>query len=186
MMAGALCVGIWGWSEIHRALYQSRENRLFDENVQAEAAASGPVVTPARAAAPANGSVIGRLVIERLHLRAVVREGTDDSTLDLALGHIPGTALPGRNGNVAIAGHRDTLFRCLRDIARGDTVVLETARGKYTYRVDRIGVVQPRDVSVLNAGQYPALTMVTCYPFRYVGPAPERMIVKARLLSGPS
>lgn len=187
MMAGAVCVGIFGWNFIDRALYQNRENRAFDESVQSAAPlpTTRPAPTPAPAAPP-EGSVVGRLIINRLHLRAMVREGTDDRTLDVALGHIKGTAFPGKSGNVAIAGHRDTLFHCLRDINRGDSIVLQTTHGNYTYRVEHIGIVKPRDVEVLDSRSYPALTLVTCYPFRYVGAAPDRMIVRARLVSAPS
>ena len=187
LMAGAVCVGVFGWNFVDRALYQNRENRLFDESMQ-----SAPAPQPARSvpapapAAPPEGSVVGRLIINRLHLRAMVREGTDDRTLGVALGHISGTALPGNNGNVAIAGHRDTLFHCLRDISRGDSIVLQTTHGSYTYRVEHIGIVTPRDIAVLGPRPYPALTLVTCYPFRYVGAAPDRMIVRARLVSAPS
>ncbi len=122
-------------------------------------------------------------MIKRLNLRAIVREGTDDDTLDVALGHVKGTALPGQSGNIGIAGHRDTLFRCLRDIHTGDRIVLETTRGNYTYDVERIGIVTPKDVDVLAPAAYSAMTLVTCYPFRYVGAAPDRFIVRARLVT---
>jgi sortase A len=177
ILAGFFCVGVWGWSVVHRLAYEDRENQAFDEQLRDTRPAPPP------AAAPAPQSVIGRLVIPRLHLRAIVKEGTDAATLDVALGHVAGTALPGQNGNIAIAGHRDTLFQCLRDAARGDLIVLQTTHGTYTYHVDQIGVVTPRDVGVLSSGSYPALTLVTCYPFRYVGAAPDRLIVKARLAS---
>jgi LPXTG-site transpeptidase (sortase) family protein len=115
----------------------------------------------------------------------MVRQGTGASTLNVAVGHIPGTALPGDKGNVAVAGHRDTLFRGLRDIRKGDLIDFETLRGSYAYRVESTEVVKPEDVSVLNAGEYPELTLVTCYPFTYVGAAPDRFIVKARQLAPP-
>jgi len=177
ILAGFFCVGVWGWSVLQRLVYQDRENQAFDEQLR-DARPAPPPVQP-----PAPQSVIGRLLIPRLHLRAMVREGTDAHTLDVALGHITGTALPGQNGNIAIAGHRDTLFQCLRNVARGDLILFQTTHGTYTYHVDRIGVVTPRDVGVLAPGAYSALTLVTCYPFRYVGAAPDRLIVKARLVS---
>jgi sortase A len=179
ILAGFFCVGVWGWSVVHRLTYEDRENQAFDEQLRDSHAA------PLPAEAPAPRSVIGRLVIPRLHLRAMVREGTDADTLDVALGHIAGTALPGQSGNIAIAGHRDTLFQCLRSVAKGDLVVLQTTHGTYTYHVDKIGVVTPRDVGVLAPGSDPVLTLVTCYPFRYIGAAPDRLIVKARLVSAP-
>ncbi len=125
---------------------------------------------------------LGRIVIPRLHLQAMVREGTGDATLDIALGHIAGTALPGQNGNVAVAGHRDRLFRGLKDIAPGDQIVFETPSAKFAYRVEGTRIVKPADVSVLKAGVYPELTLVTCYPFTYIGSAPDRFIVNARLI----
>ena len=131
----------------------------------------------------AEGAVVGRLEIPRLHLRAIVREGTAESTLTLALGHISGTALFGEDGNIGIAGHRDTLFRGLRAIGAGDLIWFETTGGTYSYRVESIGIVKPEDVGVLSRGRYPELTLVTCYPFGFIGSAPDRFIVKARRVS---
>ncbi len=177
--AGFICLAVCAWSLIHLAVYQHRENQAFDEEIRS---ATVPANLTRR---PAPGSVIGRLVIHRLHVRAIVREGAEGQVLDVALGHVPGTALPGQDGNVGIAGHRDTLFRPLQDIAKGDRIVLETAHGTFNYDVDRIGIVQPKDVGVLSPGSRPELTLVTCYPFRYVGSAPDRFIVQARLVTSP-
>lgn len=127
--------------------------------------------------------LVGRLVIPRLHLGEIVREGDGERTLSLALGHIPGTALPGQGGNVGIAGHRDTLFRSLRSIGKNDRIQFQTLDGSYDYRVESIEIVKPNDVGVLAPGPYPELTLVTCYPFYYVGAAPDRFIVKARQVS---
>jgi len=138
------------------------------------------IVPPAGQPFIDKNGLIGRLTIPRLHLRAMVREGADEKTLGLALGHIPGTALPGQKGNVGVAGHRDTLFRGLREINKTDLILFETFAGNYVYQVENTEVVKPQSVSVLNAGEYPELTLVTCYPFYYVGSAPERFIVKAR------
>jgi len=123
--------------------------------------------------------LIGRVSIPRLRLTAIVREGTAEKTLSLAAGHIPGTALPGVNGNVAIAGHRDTLFRGLRGIQKGDVIEFEALNGSFQYHVDSTEIVTPEDVGVLNPGPQPELTLVTCYPFDYIGSAPKRFIVKA-------
>lgn len=125
------------------------------------------------------GSIVGRLEIPRLGVKAMVLEGVTPRTLALALGHIPGTALPGTAGNVGIAGHRDTLFRALRGVQAGDAIVLTTVEGSYEYRVRSCEVVGPRETRVLNDSPQPALTLVTCYPFYYVGPAPQRFIVHA-------
>ena len=110
-----------------------------------------------------------------------VLPGTDDRTLDRAVGHIDDTALPGADGNSGIAGHRDGFFRGLKDIAEGDVIELETAKVKEVYRVERTWVVDPEDVSVLDPTPTRALTLVTCYPFYYIGPAPRRFIVRAVL-----
>jgi sortase A len=124
--------------------------------------------------------LVGRLSIPRLHLRAMVREGADEKTLGLALGHIRGTPLPWQMGNVGVAGHRDTLFRGLREINKDDLILFETLVGNYAYKVENTEIVKPQNVSVLNAREYPELTLVTCYPFYYVGSAPDRFIVRAR------
>ena len=181
LLAGLAGIGIWAWSLIRGALYQREANREFEAQtrhvpVQPPAA---PLVIPA----PRPGAVIGRLVIPRLHLRAIVREGADSHTLGIALGHVRGTALPGTPGNVAVAGHRDTLFRCLRNITKDDKIIFETTYGDYTYEVDRTQIVKPTDVAVLAPGPHSEITLVTCYPFYYVGAAPNRFIVQARLLS---
>ena len=105
--------------------------------------------------------------------------GTDDRTLDRAVGHIEDTAPPGTDGNSGIAGHRDGFFRGLKDIAAGDAIELDTLQGKEVYRVERTWVVEPEDVSVLDPTPTPALTLVTCYPFYFVGSAPQRFIVRA-------
>jgi sortase A len=176
LAAGIIGIGIWAWSLVRNSMFQHRANRIFDEQTHTAAPPPGPQPLPKR------GDVIGRLLIPRLELRAIVREGDDGDTLDLALGHVPGTALPGRAGNVGIAGHRDTLFRCLRHIAKDDLIVLETTQGSYAYDVEDTSIVKPQDVAVLAPSSQSEITLVTCYPFNYVGPAPDRFIVRALLL----
>ena len=121
------------------------------------------------------------LRIPKIHLEAAVLPGTDDGTLDRAVGHIEGTAKPGTEGNSGIAGHRDGFFRGLKDISPGDVIELDTLQGNDSYRVERVWVVDPEDVSVLDPTSTRALTLVTCYPFYYVGSAPRRFIVRAVL-----
>ena len=113
-------------------------------------------------------------------------EGDDDLTLAFAAGHIPGTALPGAGGNVALAGHRDGVFSHLGRVRTGDLIRVTTPAATYRYGVESTRVVQPEDVGVLESGIQPTLTLITCYPFSYVGAAPERFIVRARLLPGLS
>ena len=121
--------------------------------------------------------LIGRLEIPRLLFSAVVVEGVDKTTLRRAVGHIPGTALPGQAGNVGLAGHRDTFFRPLKDVKIKDEVDFSTLRGNFKYEVVSLTVVDPRDVGVLAPSGGNDLTLVTCYPFYFVGPAPKRWIV---------
>jgi sortase A len=126
---------------------------------------------------------LAKLDIPRAGLSAMVMEGADDATLRLAVGHIPGTRLPGQAGTVGLAGHRDSFFRGLNKIRIGDEITLSTPEETFHYTVESIRIVSPDDVSVLRDTAYPSLTLVTCYPFYYVGPAPQRWIVRAHLAS---
>ncbi len=124
---------------------------------------------------------LGVLDIPSLRLSVPVLEGTDDLTLDRAVGHIRGTAPPGASGNIGLAGHRDGFFRGLKDIHVGDAIDLHSRGGTSHYLVDEIQIVPPSDVSVLDPRNKPSLTLVTCYPFYFVGSAPLRYIVHATL-----
>jgi sortase A len=120
--------------------------------------------------------------VDRVHVEAPVLEGTDDLTLNRGVGHIAGTALFGENGNIGIAGHRDGFFRGLKNIRVGDRIDLEEPDRIETYVVERLEIVDPDNVSVLRSSGKPALTLVTCYPFYFIGAAPRRFIVHAVLL----
>lgn len=122
------------------------------------------------------------LRIPRIGLEVPVLEGIDDLTLNRAVGHVPGTAAPGEAGNVAIAGHRDGFFRGLKDLAVGDRLELEAGGERRLYAVDSLRIVDPGEVEVLAATSQPVLTLVTCYPFYFVGNAPQRYIVRAAAL----
>lgn len=125
------------------------------------------------------------LRIDKIRLEVPVLRGTDDVTLDRAVGHIEGTAAPGdASGNLGIAGHRDGFFRGLKDVTRGDLIELVTLRGTFVYRIEETWIVAPTEVAVLDPTPSPALTLVTCYPFYFVGSAPQRFIVRAVLASG--
>jgi sortase A len=140
-------------------------------------------VQPSVSSLPAEGSVLGRVEIARLNLSAIVREGVDQNTLSRAVGHLPYTALPGQAGNFAIAAHRDTLFRVLKDIQKDDRISFQSPAGSYTYEVISTKIVKPSDLSVIQPdGSKKLLTMITCYPFYYIGSAPKRFIVQARLV----
>ena len=153
---------------ICRDTCSAHQERLFDQ----AGAAYGKVTSTTPPALPF------RLEIPRLQCLYVL-DGTDPSTLRLGAGHIPGTALPGQSGNVGIAAHRDTFFRSLRGIRRGDVVHIETSSEAYEYRVDSTAIVNPSDVWVLKPRGTPMLTLVTCYPFEFVGHSPQRFVIWA-------
>lgn len=124
---------------------------------------------------------IGILRIPKIDVEVPVLEGTDDLTLNRGVGHVTGTANPGESGNVAIAGHRDGFFRGLKDIALGDKIDLVTLQGTETFVIDHIVIVEPTDVSVLQPRSRASLTLITCYPFYFIGNAPKRYIVQASI-----
>jgi sortase A len=198
MVAAALAV-TWGaargvgWASEQRALAAFR---LVEHGTVMGAASIGPALPaavtvdqrlwdPGRIRAYARALTrpapppMAVLRIPRLGLEVPVLEGTDEWTLDRAVGHIEGTDLPGQPGNVGIAGHRDGFFRVLKDISEGDRVELALPGSVRLYRVRRLSVVGPDEVSVLARTAEGALTLVTCYPFYFVGPAPRRFIVQA-------
>lgn len=140
--------------------------------------AAPPTPAPAR---PELGEAIAKLTIPRLDAKLYIVEGVDTAELRRGPGHMPGTAMPGADGNCVIAGHRDTHFRVLKDIRRGDDIVLETNGGQFLYRVKSTQIVPPTDTAVLNPTTQPTLTVITCYPFYYLGAAPKRFIVRAEL-----
>ncbi len=119
---------------------------------------------------PQKDSPWGKSRSSSIGLTAMIEEGDNGGILRRAVGHVPGTALPGQQGNVVIAGHRDTFFRPLRNIHKGDEITLTTLRGSYRYRVDSTEVVGPQDTEVLDDSPGAILTLVTCYPFYFVGP----------------
>jgi sortase A len=213
LLIGLVCLGFYGYTAADEFVYQVYENWAFDQQIAGNTAVSfanfvsakagitrelAPAVPPVERSGQSAphapqvkaGDVIGRISIARLDLSAVIREGVDGRTLQNAVGHVPSTAFPGARGNAAIAAHRDTLFRRLKDIRIGDEVSVESSAGVYTYVVAATRIVKPADVSVLRSDggglvAPPAgnlLTMITCYPFYYVGSAPKRFIVEAKLI----
>ena len=182
LVLGIASLCYYGYVSVETALYQSIENRELDAIL---ASAPPQILTHAptarRRIAPATGAPMGRIEIPRLGVSAVIRAGSDARTLRLAVGYIPGTALPGDGGNIGLAAHRDTFFRRLGDIRAHDDIRLVTPEGTFAYTVERTDIVQPRDTWVLDQTPEPTLTLVTCYPFTYVGSAPQRFIVRAAL-----
>ena len=125
--------------------------------------------------------LIGRIEIPRVGLSAMVVEGTGVRRLQLGVGHVRSTAFPGERDNVALAGHRDTHFRKLRKVERGDLIRMRTPDGVFDYRIDSILIVRPDRADLVHATKRPMLTLVTCYPFHWIGPAPKRFVVRASL-----
>ena len=181
VVVGVLLLGYYGYVSVEARLYQAYENRELDAILQSGPSANshGAAATRATRAAPEPGTVIGRIEIPRLRVSTIVRAGSDARTLRLAVGHIEGTAFPGGSGNVGLAGHRDTFFRRLEEIQPDDEIRLVTPDGTFVYQVERTDVVRPDDIWVLDPTDTPTLTLVTCYPFTYVGSAPDRFIVRA-------
>jgi len=174
---GVAVLGYCGFILADAWMFQRRANADFDRHLEeARAVSAGITVIPAHVG---SDGLIARIEIERIGLSAVVVEGTDRATLRRAAGHVVHTALPGQPGNIGIAGHRDTFFRPLRDILQNDVVTLTTLRGEFRYRVVSARVVVPTEVSVLTPTGDEVLTLITCYPFYFVGSAPSRFIVRA-------
>jgi sortase A len=198
---GTVCLAVYSYAYLERVLYQNFESRKFDRTLGRSVAAIvasndriTPIVGVGRSPAksmssprrPPPTTLIGRLSVPKLHLSAMVREGIDRKTLRLAIGHIPVTALPGETGNVGVAGHRDTFFRGLKDLKTNDEIQFSTVSGDFNYVVESLNIVGPGEVGVLAPSAENVLTMVTCYPFYYVGAAPKRFIVRARQVSPPT
>ena len=179
--AGCLALGyyafVWG-----RAQYDQAEgNWALEHTLPGNPDSTRDKPTPARD--NLEGDLVGRIEIPRLDLAAIVFEGTSDDTLSRGVGHLRGSARPGERGNLVLAGHRDTFFRELRNIREGDEVTVRGRDGEFQYRVESTTVVHPDQTEVLRAGEGATLTMITCYPFRYIGNAPERFIVRAKMIA---
>jgi sortase A len=190
VVVALVCLGWYAAGHVAMARDRAAGLGALDEDLlERWAPGSGPAPAGSRGGAVAGGSgpgtslpagtVVGTLEVPRLGLSAVARSGDDDETLSRAVGHLPDTPLPGQGGNAAIAGHRDTHFRPIRRIRVGDEIVVTTPTGRYEYIVRDTRVVAPTDLSVLAPTGEPTLTLITCHPFDYIGPAPDRFIVRA-------
>ena len=187
--AGLACLAWWVAVFMSSAAYQAAAARTLDRwrfQVGGALTGHGPLraggLLPRGTLVSLTG-IVGRIEIPRIGLKAMILEGASRRTLALAVGHITGTALPGAKGNAAIAGHRDTFFRGLKDIRLGDTILVTTLEGSFEYRVKVCHVVGPRDTRVLEDTAEAALTLVTCYPFYFVGSAPSRFITRAERIT---
>ncbi len=202
-IAGVLLVGAWFAAWVHGNVMSRRDLARFETAraahvhvevspmAQAEAPSGAPVDTSLWADGRTKeyresllhdfGVPLAVMRIRRLEIEVPVLPGTDDLTLNRGVGWIEGTALPGTDGNCAVAGHRDGFFRRLKDIELGDTIEVETLEGSRTYVVDDLTIVDPSNVTVLEERDLPSVTLVTCYPFYFVGSAPRRFIVRASI-----
>lgn len=158
-------------------LFAAAQAQVFHHRAE-DLSAAGPAATQAK-----SGVVIGRVDIPDLHLSVAVLEDDQSKSLLRGLGHVRGTAELGGLGTVGLAGHRDTFLRPLRKVAAGTEIRATTAAGVYHYVVDSTEIVMPETVDVLAIGSRPELTLITCYPFNYVGAAPKRFVVHAHLMS---
>jgi sortase A len=174
--AGFLLLGYCGMSWLSAGLAQIEGSLKLDRALRHQAQVQ-PAAAPALK--PSHGVLIGRVSIPRLALSAIVFEGTDDAVLKRGVGHLTGSALPGQPGNVVLAGHRDSFFRDLRNIRQGDLIDVTTEWGTHRYQVDSTEVVNPAEIGVEAPTRTPTLTLITCYPFYYVGSAPQRFIIRA-------
>jgi LPXTG-site transpeptidase (sortase) family protein len=173
----AIAIGCLGW-----VAGSTTQAFLFDRNGREDfrrIAHSGQVPSTL-----APGSIVGILDIPRLGFSEIVAEGDAESTLKVAIGHLPDTPLPWEAGNSALAGHRDGRFRALKDLAAGDRLRLETHHGILEYVVRETHIVDPDDVWVLNPSRTRMLTLITCHPFDFIGPAPRRYVIMADAVAG--
>ncbi len=186
-------VFLWrGGSDYWQSVSSQKEEALQWENqnaegVSADASPVGNAAHPRQTSVRqgtryAKGESIARLSIPRLSTTLYVLEGTEDRDLKRGPGHMEGTVMPGSDGNCVIAGHRDTHFRVLKDIARGDEIVVQSRLGTYRYRVTGTSVVAPENTDSLQPTAKGVLNLITCFPFDYVGSAPRRFVVHADLI----
>lgn len=182
LIIGIACLATYIVYTVQAKVYQHEVAESFDDMVRhGESIPKTKSPTPGVKASPVfgEGDVVGRLEIPRLDVSVMVLEGVASRTLRLGAGHIPGTGFPGFGGNVGVAAHRDSFFRALAKIQENDHIRFQTLGKTMDYRVTSTEIVQPDDVDVLDPAKSETLTLVTCYPFYYIGPAPKRFIVKA-------
>jgi sortase A len=181
ILAGLVAIAYAAYVVADASAYQATEHhRLESTRQQASALSERDPLFLSTARPVAEGAAIGEIRIPRLGLMAIVAEGESTRVLQRAIGHLADTALPGESGNVVLAGHRDTLFRSLKWIRIGDAIALNTQYGDFEYVVEWTTVVGPEEVDVVQSTGRSTLTLITCFPFSYVGPAPERFVVRAR------
>ncbi len=200
LAGGLLLIGVYVGARIHRsALSHAEVDRFKNKVLVSKELDAGPEAVGKKpdfslwstkriqeyeeSLAAHFAPALALLRIPKIDLEVPILEGTDDLSLNRAVGHIAGTPKPGESGNIGIAGHRDGFFRGLKDVSTGDTIEIVTQDGVNRYVIDEITVVKPTDVSVLSPRAQPSVTLVTCYPFYFIGSAPQRYIVRASRVS---
>jgi LPXTG-site transpeptidase (sortase) family protein len=178
LVVGMVSLGWCGIAVGKARWFQARQHAALERVSSVKVPRANTPDTPIPSAV-VSGGVIGELNIPGLNVSVVVVEGDDEATLNVAVGHLPDTPLPWETGNSALAGHRDTFFRALEHVRFGDEIRLTTTHGQLRYRVERTRVVEPDDLSVLEPSPTSRLTLITCFPFSYIGHAPQRFIVQA-------
>jgi len=203
LLVGTVSILLFAWSLLDGTYYQYMQRLQFDKELAGTAGGSWgiakEIVVPEPRPQPEvafhvlpnlakrhgrDPMLIGQLDVPRVGLSVMVREGMDPTSLRRAVGHVPSTALPGQPGNFVVLGHRDTFFRKLRELEKGDTVQISTTRGRFTYAVESIEVVEPEGISLSVPPSETVTTLITCFPFNYVGTAPRRFVARARLRDG--
>jgi sortase A len=191
LLVGVAALAYAGGTVASAAIHQRYQSWKFERermnarvlNLKVAATESIKPATVEEAVDLREGDVVGRLEIPRIDISVMVFQGIAEGTLVIGAGHVPGTPLPGGEGNVAIAAHRDTFFRKLETIRPGDGIRVATVRATYEYVVDSTEIVDPEDTQVMESRSRPELTLITCYPFYFVGAAPKRFIVHSRELN---
>lgn len=191
LLIGVVLLALWSGAWLESYAFQASESKKLEAarierafapsaaDVNVHAAFIGPPEAGAKLRTRERTDALGRIEIPRLGITAIVAQGVDDKTLKRAVGHVAWTALPGRPGNCALAGHRDTFFRGLGDVRKYDWIRIVTPERTLTYQVAWTEVVDPSRVDLLDSTDTRALTIVTCYPFKFVGRAPKRFVVRA-------
>lgn len=177
---GAVLLGVWLWAMVDGISFRAVVGRRLDGLLAAVRSRSLVAVAYASREEAAESGVIGRIEIPRIGLSELVLEGVNGRALRRGVGHVGRTAFPGERGNVGLAGHRDSHFSPLKDVRKGDLIRIHTPDGVFSYRVSSIRIVEPDRGDLLDQTGKPRLTLVTCYPFHCVGPAPRRFVVVAR------
>jgi sortase A len=179
LASGIVGLAYVGYVFVDAHHYQASKQEALEESLVKNASQSGG------SHLVIEGGVIGEMEVARLGLKVIVLQGDSPGILRRAVGHIRETALPGKSGNVALAGHRDSFFRPLRNIRSGDAITFKTLEGEFHYQVQSTAIVPSSDVSVLRPSSERTLTLITCFPFYYIGAAPNRFIVLARQIEPP-